>query len=156
MRAAPACQVSLRRFGAWRAAVLGLAALGIASIAGWTFTRDRPLDTMLIVATVLSASTIAVLGASLIRRTRPTDLRWDGLAWHLVPVGDAAMSGELRVAIDLGPWMLLRFTPALPEAYPRTVWLPVQRRGLEADWHALRCAVYSPLPAPADAAPVEP
>ena len=156
MRAAPACQVSLQRFGAWRIAVLGLAALGIASIAGWALTRDRPVDTLLIAAVALSALTIAVFGASLIHRIRATYLRWDGLAWHLGPIGDAATPGDLRVAIDLGPWMLLRFTAALPEARPRNAWLPVQRGGLEAEWHALRCAVYSPRPALADAAPIEP
>jgi hypothetical protein len=53
------------------------------------------------------------------------------------------MPGNVAVVIDLGPWMLLRFTADAP---PRTTWLPVQRRGLEAQWHALRCAVYSPRP----------
>ena len=66
-------------------------------------------------------------------------LRWDGRAWQL----DAA-AGELSVAIDLGPWMLLRFKP---ERRARASWLPVQRAGLETQWHALRCAVYSPRPA---------
>ena len=65
-------------------------------------------------------------------------LRWDGRAWQL----DAA-AGELSVAIDLGPWMLLCF---MPEGRGRCSWLPIQRRGLEAHWHALRCAVYSPRP----------
>ena len=63
-------------------------------------------------------------------------LRWDGKVWHL----DTA-AGELKVAVDLGPWMLLLFTPQAPG---RASWLPVQRRGLEAQWHALRCAIYSP------------
>ena len=63
MRPAPACQVSLQRFGVWRASVLVLCALGIASIAGWTFTRERPVDTLLIFVAALSASGIAVLGA---------------------------------------------------------------------------------------------
>ena len=156
MRAAPACQVSLQRFGAWRAVVLGLAALGIASIAGWTLTRDRPLETLLIAAAVLCALTTAVLGASLFHGTRATHLRWDGLVWHLGPIGDAATPGDLRVAIDLGPWMLLRFTSALPEVSRRPRWLPVQRRGLEAEWHALRCAVYSPRPAPGDDTEIAP
>jgi hypothetical protein len=39
--------------------------------------------------------------------------------------------------------MLLNFTP---DAAARTSWLPVQRLGLETQWHALRCAVYSPRP----------
>jgi hypothetical protein len=66
-------------------------------------------------------------------------LYWDGRAWQL-----DAVPGELRVAIDLGPWMLLIFTP---DAAARASWLPVQRLGLETQWHALRCAVYSPRPA---------
>lgn len=134
--------------------MLGLAALGFASTVAWTMTRDRPVETLSVVAAGLAAVTIAVLGASLIHRTRATDLRWDGLAWHLGPIGDAATAGELRVAIDIGPWMLLHFTSARPDARPRTLWLPVQRRGLEAQWHALRCAVYSPRPAPGDDAQI--
>ena len=156
MRAAPACQVSLQRFGVWRVAVLGLAALGIASIAGWTLSRDRPLDTLMVAAAVSCALSTAVLGASLLHRTRATDLRWDGLAWNLGPVGDAATPGELHVAIDLGAWMLLRYVVARPGARRRTVWLPVQRCGLEAQWHALRCAVYSPRPALGDDAETAP
>ena len=136
--------------------MLVLCALGIASIAGWTFTRERPVDTLLIFAAALSASGIAVLGASLVQRSRATHLRWDGLVWHLGPIGDAATPGELHVAIDLGPWMLLRFSASLPDARARTSWLPVQRRGLEAEWHALRCAVYSPRTAPGDDADIGP
>ena len=34
MRAAPAFQVSLQRFGVWRAAVIGVCGLGVAVIAG--------------------------------------------------------------------------------------------------------------------------
>ena len=156
MRPAPACQVSLQRFGVWRAAVLGLAALGIASIAGWTFTRDRPVDTLLIFVAALSALSTALLGASLVHHPRAAHLRWDGLAWHLGPIGDAATPGELQVVLDLGSWMLLRFSAALPDARARTLWLPVQRRGLEAEWHALRCAVYSPRPALRDDAEIRP
>ena len=136
--------------------MLGLAALGLASVAGWTFTRDRPVDTLLIFAAALSALSIVVLGASLIHQASATHLRWDGLAWHLGPIGDAATAGELQVVLDLGPWMLLRFGATLPDARARTLWLPVQRRGLEAEWHALRCAVYSPRPALHDDAEIRP
>jgi len=43
------------------------------------------------------------------------------------------------VAIDAGSWMLLCF---IPEGQRRPRWLPVQRIGHEAAWHALRCTVY--------------
>jgi len=72
-------------------------------------------------------------------RVPAQSLHWDGQVWQLDGV-----PGELTAAIDIGPWMLLKFTPEMPG---RTSWLPVQRRGLETQWHALRCAVYSPRPA---------
>jgi hypothetical protein len=138
MRASPACQVSLRHFGVWRSAVLGLSLLGSISVAAWLLHREDALSMPLAAATASAGALMAILVASLLR-TPAVDLRWDGQAWHL-----DAVPGDLAVVIDLGPWMLLRFTPAVPA---RVTWLPVQRRGLEAQWHALRCAVYSPRPA---------
>ena len=138
MRASPACQVSLRHFGVWRSAVLGLSLLGVVSVAAWLLRREEALSMPLVAATALAGLLMAILVASLLR-TPAVGLRWDGQAWHL-----DAVPGDLAVVIDLGPWMLLRFTPAVPAA--RMTWLPVQRRGLEAQWHALRCAVYSPRP----------
>jgi hypothetical protein len=38
--------------------------------------------------------------------------------------------------------MLLRFVDESPRT--RTTWIPVQRAGIEGDWHALRCAVHAP------------
>jgi hypothetical protein len=72
-------------------------------------------------------------------RVSARSLRWDGQVWWL-----DAVPGGMKVVIDLGPWMLLSFTPAAPGRLMS--WLPVQRRGLEPQWHALRCAVYSPRP----------
>jgi len=138
MRASPACQVSLRRFGVWRAAVLGLGLLGVASVTAWLASREEALSAQLASAIGLAALMMAALVASLLR-TPAADLRWDGQVWQL-----GAMPGDLTVVLDLGPWMLLRFTAGAPA---RTTWLPVQRRGLEGQWHALRCAVYSPRPA---------
>jgi hypothetical protein len=153
MRAAPAFQVSLRRFGAWRVAVLLLAALGVAAMTAWWLLRESPMTAPTSLAVALAALALAVLGARC-ARIPAADLRWDGRVWHLGPASGDSVSGELSVAIDLGAWMLLRFAPAAPEARPRAIWLPVQRRGLEPQWHALRCAVYSPRPAPAEDAPV--
>lgn len=152
MRAAPACQFSLKRFGMWRAAVLLLAVLGAAAIAAWTIGRESPLASAAPIGAALALMALATLAASLIRMP-PVDLRWDGRIWHLGPASGEPTPGELRVAIDLGSWMLLRFTPVVPDARPKVVWVPAQRRGLEPQWHALRCAVYSPRPAPAEDAP---
>ena len=150
MRAAPACQFPLRRFGAWRIAVLALVALGIAAMTSWLILREPPLTSPGSLLGALATLGLAALAAPL-ARAPDVDLRWDGRVWHLGPASGEPVAGALSVAIDLGPWMLLRFRPAAPAAHPpRTTWLPTQRRGLESQWHALRCAVYSPRPAPAD------
>ena len=149
MRAAPAFQVSLRRFAIWRAAVLTLYLLGAASSVGWLASREWPvgwgvIGASLVASVLLAAATLALW------RTAPADLRWDGVCWHLARPGGEALPGMLTIAIDLGPWMLLRFEPANAAGRTSTVWLPAQRRGIEPQWHALRCAVHSPQPAPVD------
>ena len=138
MRASPACQVSLQRFGVWRAAVLVLALAGAAAMAVWLLGREPPVSIGLMMLAVAFMLTMLASAVSLWRTPAQQSLRWDGQAWQL-----DATPGELSLAIDLGPWMLLRFTP---EAGGRVCWLPAQRRGLEAQWHALRCAVYAPRP----------
>ncbi|HWI10361.1 MAG TPA: hypothetical protein VNU48_03440 [Burkholderiaceae bacterium] len=145
MRAAPAFQVSLRRFGVWRGAVLTVAILAMTTMAAWLSTQERPIG---IVAWLATGSSIAVAAALAARAARvpPVDLGWDGQTWS-VRRNDEPAPGELHVAIDLGRWMLLRFIPAAPAGAP-AIWLPVQRSGLESQWHALRCAVYAPRPIP--------
>ena len=148
MRAAPAFQISLHRFGLWRGAVLALASIALAVLAAWLMTLEAPFGIVGWLATATSVALLAALAAS-VMRTPSVSLRWDGRAWSLgTSIGDPE-SGELSVAIDLGAWMLLRFTPAVP-ARARVVWLPVQRLGIESQWHALRCSAYSPHPAPGD------
>ncbi len=153
MRAAPAYQLSLQRFGVWQGAVWVLATLVVATMAAWLILRESALTSPTSLAAALAAALIVALGASLVK-TPAIDLRWDGRAWHLGPPAGEPVSGDLIVLIDLGPWMLLRFTPAAANARPRSIWLPVQRRGLESQWHALRCAVYSPRTAAAEDPPV--
>jgi hypothetical protein len=155
MRAAPAFQISLNRFGIWRAGILGLSVLGIAVLALWLAGRERVpwVDAL----TGLSILPLVVLARSL-ARVPPVDLSWDGRAWSLRPEGqpiDSAQVGDLQVVVDLGPWMLLRFR-AEGAGSTRPIWLPVQVLGIAAQWHALRCAVHAPRPLPvADAAASE-
>jgi hypothetical protein len=153
MRAAPAFQVTLRHFGVWRISIGALAAGGLACLGAWAMSRDLPIGWLL--GATLMASVVAVVGLAVsLCRVLPVSLRWDGLCWHLGQpdaISDDARPGDLRSIIDLGPWMLLRFTAA--DSPP--TWLPVQRRGLEAQWHALRCSVYSPRPSPAEPSPAK-
>jgi hypothetical protein len=151
MRAAPAFQISLHRFGVWRCGVLLIATLGAAALAAWVFARAPTFELApAMLATAAGAGWIWLV-ASLIR-VPAVSLRWDGSSWHLGASGEtgsASPPGELTVAIDLGAWMLLRFEPALAPSSQRArpVWIPAQRRGVEAQWHGLRCAVYGARPA---------
>ncbi|HWH80704.1 MAG TPA: hypothetical protein VNU71_00545 [Burkholderiaceae bacterium] len=150
MRAAPPIQVSLQRFGVWQGAVLALALAGGVAIGAWLAGRERPIDARSwAIAAVAWTGIAALTWPSL--RLAPRELRWDGRVWHLGPIGGEPVVGALRVAIDAGAWMLVRFeAPG-----QRAAWLPVQRRGLEPQWHALRCAVHSPQPSDTDAAEID-
>ena len=137
------CCVELRRFGAWRAAIATLAsAAWLASLAWAVVSRDTVPVPLL--AAVVAAATGIVATALTLRRVEPGTLRSESGQWSFTPFASPAVpeSGELVVAIDLGSFMLLSFLPAGQSRR----WLPAQRRGLEADWHALRAAVHAPRP----------
>ena len=158
MRAFAAAQFTLTRFGVWRAAMFALGALVLMAVGGWLVTQQATgRAAWLPCALGFAALSIWVLAIQ--ARAAPLSLRWDAQRWHLGPadtMGHEPWTGDLHVAIDLGPWMLLRFKRDLSATIssPAVTWLPVQRRGLEAHWHALRCAVYSPRPdAGVDTAP---
>lgn len=151
MRTAPALQLTVTRYGAWRTglALVSLAALVVSC--AWAATAAVPL---------LAAAGLLLVCALLVatvhraeRRRGACRLHWDGQQWAWSADGAGAdaelQSGRLEVAVDLGRWMLLRLD-AVSGAAPvrrRSFWLPVQANGLERQWHALRCAVYSPTPA---------
>ena len=153
MRGSPSCEITVVRFGVWHGAVVFVAAAALASMAAWLVSSPLGQGAWVRAAVVASSLVVIVLAASLLR-TRPVTLRWDGTSWSLASVTappTATVPGELFVALDLGSFLLLRF---LPEArsWPGSVrWIPVGRRGLEREWHAFRCAVYSPRPAPGSA-----
>ncbi len=149
MRAAPALQVSVDGRAASRWLVVALAALSAAAVVWWLGSRlDSPVG-----STTIALCVAAAFAAGLAWRVagQPAQtLRFDGQGWQLSSPAARGMqgpSGDLAVVIDLGTWMLLRFdAPARDGHGSRRRWLPVGRRGLEAQWHALRCAVYSPRP----------
>jgi len=149
MRAFAASQFTLTRFGIWRWAVFCLGVLVAVVVGAWLVTQPARWQTSpLLSAGVVMGLMVWLLAAQ--PRTTPISLRWDTQHWHLGPassVGHEPWVGELHVRIDLGAWMLLRFVPDPGVLGCSVNWLPVQRRGLEPHWHALRCAVYSPRPA---------
>ena len=156
MRASPAFRIRIARYGVWRAAVGTLLAVTFVVQSAWLagYAGQAPLAAWVMLAALDLVLLAAAAGAL---RQPPVDLRWDTQRWLVGPGSDATgpSPGNLTIALDLGVWMLLRFDhDASPRGRRRTTWLPVQRRGLEAHWHALRCAVYCARPAPgADAGP---
>jgi hypothetical protein len=152
MRTRLACHVSLHRFGVWRAAVSVLAMLSLASLAAWAVAGQGQWSAAALAMAGLAALGVVVLAASLMR-VECGALSLENGHWTFAPGGAGvgqAQSGRIGVALDLGSFMLLSFRPILPSGGTGARrWLPAQRRGQEHDWHALRCAVYSPRPADA-------
>jgi hypothetical protein len=148
MRAFVAAQFTVSRFGAWRIAVWLVACLAVLLLMSWCVSM-RGLPGASIDALAALGMLTAVGLALQLTRLQSCSLRWDGQAWYFglaEQVGDETEHGSLTVMVDLGAWMLLRFAGDHGSPGWSVTWLPVQRRGMEAQWHALRCAVYSPIP----------
>jgi hypothetical protein len=158
MRPSPSFDLTLRAFGLWHAGVGALLLLAAAVALAWWVTVPAPIPGATILAALLA---VACLGAAALgsRPVPPTRIRWDGQRWLTGPhgpAGDDLAAADLSVAIDLGVWMLLRLRRPDASRWRGIAWLPAQRRGHAAQWHALRCAVYSPRPAVGAPPGVEP
>jgi hypothetical protein len=161
MRERFSCVVEVHRFGVWRAAVAVVATAAIAAMAAWGgLALATGSSGSTLIATIAAAMAIlsALLAASL-TRVEPGTLACADGCWTYAcrPHGvDRIESGTLAVAIDLGAFLLLTLTRGDATRRSARRWLPVQRRGLESAWHALRCAVYSPPPVASEAAAANP
>ncbi|MBC7996269.1 MAG: hypothetical protein H7Z15_23860 [Rhizobacter sp.] len=149
MHASPPFQMIVRHFGVWRVVGTMLVASAAAVVAVWALQAMERHAVWVVIASVLLALSSTPLLAHAWRLPAMT-LRWDSEQWQLA-ASDAAgheppPSGCLVVAVDFGGWMLLHFKPDNATVLQRGTWLPVQRRGHEADWHALRCTVYCARP----------
>jgi hypothetical protein len=131
--------------------VAAVAAAARAALAVWAALAAATADAATwILATAIGLGLGAVLLALSLVRVEGGALACRDGRWMFAPdrSPDVPLPGELAVAIDLGSFLLLSFAGA---GGRHRRWLPVQRRGLECDGHALRCAVYSPPLAAADA-----
>jgi hypothetical protein len=145
MRESVFFELRLRRFGVWRLAVWSVAGAAILAMAAWAagmWDSQAQFGRALVAAVAggLVLGTIAV--ASSVARAPAGTLTCAAGAWSYASDAGLRCSGKLEVAMDLGAFLLLR----LVDERQRSAWLPVQRRGLEAQWHGFRCAVYSPPP----------
>lgn len=125
--------------GAWRRAWLALHLSAAAALLAWAPGA----------ISAWAALGLLALGLRSWRRMAPAAgpaLAWDGQAWR---VGERAV--QVRLALDLGGWMLLRLDG---EDRARD-WLPLSPARAGALWPALRAALYATaLPRPeAPAAP---
>ena len=147
MRASPACQITVRDFAWWRAAVVAPLLCAVASaVAWWLGPGYRPAWASATLVLMLFTSVCAAVG---LIRCPPLSLRWDTARWNLGPaasMGEEPLSGQLAVAVDLGGWLLLRFCPDATTKRLSTVWIAVQQAPSQQQWHAFRCAVYSSRP----------
>jgi hypothetical protein len=128
-----------------------------AASALWSWSALQPLwpETWRLAFAALGFVALG-LGVSLARQ-RTAVLRWDGQVWHLSHLADAEECfnpGFLMVSLDLGNWMLVCWQSHQVEAsrfkahwmnLVARQWIPIERRGLQGDWHAWRCAVFGPV-----------
>ncbi len=143
MRPAPAVTISI----ATRRAAHLMGGLPLAfSVAGALIWGLRKLDSpeSMPMPAGLVASALLLAGISWLWRREVLSLRWNRGLWFLAPNGGKEVEGDVTVLVDVGPWMLLRFR-ASRTGFAR--WLSAHRAGAPGQWHALRCAVYSPRPA---------
>ena len=150
MRESVFFELRLSRFGVWRVAVWLVAGAAIAAVAAWAVALfdSQPESGRALVMAVAVGLALATIGLALsLARVEGGLLTCSDGVWTFVTDNGARSTGTLEVAMDLGAFLLLR----LVERRRTLAWLPTQRRGVESQWHALRCAVYSPPPLAAGA-----
>jgi len=152
MRESVFFELGLRRFRVWQVAVWLVAGAAIAAMAAWAQAMwdAQPESGRVMILAVAAALSLATVGLALsLARVEAGVLSCSDGAWSFVSDAGVRRTGTVEVAIDLGAFLLLR----LVEQRRTRVWLPVQRRGLESQWHRLRCTVYSPPPHAAGSPP---
>jgi hypothetical protein len=101
-----------------------------------------------------AGSLLAGLAAAALARRHVVEpvrlLGWDGSGWSLADVGGEPRAGQVRLMLDLGGWMLLRFSPdgaGRRAAWRQATWLTMSAHGAAGTWHALRVALHAAQPA---------
>jgi hypothetical protein len=140
MRVAPPVQALSCSAGPWRTFQQALLALSVAVATGWAGAQlGAEGATLAGVSLTLGLLTSWWMGRRWLGPARR--LAWDGAAWQLQPGG---LTGQVTLMIDLGDWMLVRFSPGAH-------WLPLSRRDAATDWQALRVALHAAPPQRLDA-----
>ena len=116
--------------------------------------EGSPLTVDAVLSLTASALTLPMAGLLIASPPAATGcLLWNGRDWRWVASTEPLPGQEVhvRVALDLGAWLLLSVRTAAPRGPQR--WLPVGRAQAASAWHGLRCALFHPSDA---ASPHEP
>lgn len=146
MRQSPAVRVQGQGGPVWRAVVLVLPALAAGSCVAWV---GLSLGLSGFWAWVLASKLAALTAAGLAWRPQPChELAWDGAQWQV-----DGRPAQVRLMLDLGPWVLAQARPVQARG---CVWLPLSAREAGPAWGGLRAALYArPTPAPQPPRPPE-
>ena len=150
MHAAPPVRMSLSADPVVDGFIVVCATAAAASLAAWlSLQLQLAAGVIVVVVSVAALSTLGLTtwtARSAMRRDKV--LAWDGAAWHLtcerLPAGGSlqSASGDLQVMMDLGGWVLLRFTPTT-HGSPHS-WMAASRRQAGVAWPKWRAAVLAP------------
>jgi hypothetical protein len=155
MHAAPPVRIRVVPDLSSRGFVAFSACFAAANLTAWAASWMQSSTVTFALAMLLAAGCSGWLLAFVMRRsTTAGDLVWDGACWQWLPDAADPRSGELVVMIDLGPWVLVRFTPIEPVA--ASAWLATSRHDAAAHWAEWRTALYSPRPGSAPPAVLGP
>jgi hypothetical protein len=144
VHAAPPVRVTFGRSAGWVVFTAVLGAAAAANVAAWVAMRSGLSVAGWLALAAAVAGGLAT-AAWMWHRQAPGLLEWDGERWRW-----AGCDGDARVAIDLGGWMLLRFSAAAAGH----AWIAASRGQTKGAWTALRSALFSRRPA--DLAPDAP
>jgi hypothetical protein len=149
MHHAPALTLTLQPDRLWFGSVRAGGCVGLLTALGWlawhTAQAGPPGVPLWMAATVS-----AIPALWLLRQTDPAaqrgTLAWQPAEalWHLQLTSNGSTGaprlGQIDCMVAGQDWLLLRHGgPDIPSA-----WIPVSRHAHAAQWHALRCAVFSP------------
>ena len=155
MHSAPPVRIEPMPDTAWRCFVIACAAAAAANLGAWAALALRASAPVPALAALLAAASAAARAGWALRArdVHAGVLAWDGASWSWLRSHAEPVLGELRVMIDLGAWVLLRFAPGTVRS---ATWMCVSRRQAGARWPAWRSAFISRRPGGTPAAAGDP
>lgn len=147
MRHPPAFQIDVRMGRAWVWGLIILVTLSISSALAWAVLLWQHQSVLWPLFTVGLLALVAIYFEFRRHKAEPPSLRWDGQQWLFAAKsnpGTDMRPGEVRIMLDFGEWLLLRFTEASQHSIGRKHrYLALSRVDLVHQWNVLRSTLYS-------------